>query len=207
MLGTRLREAREQRGIRLRTLAKKIDVSPSLVSQVELGLVTPSVGTLYAIVRELHLSMDALFADIGDDAHHALSRDASQGPIQRGDARATIYLASGVRWERLTAGPDPVLDFQFSSYDVGAESCPRDALMTHGGYEYGFVLSGRLELTIGRATYELGPGDSASFSSRTPHRLANIGDAPTETIWVVVGRDEDTRPASSPAFGAATRGR
>jgi transcriptional regulator with XRE-family HTH domain len=194
-LGARLREARGQRGVSLRSLAKRVGVSPSLVSQVERGTVTPSVGTLYAIVRELDLSMDDLFSeaqrrelDVGDAVGH--------GPVQPRDSRATIYLASGVRWERLTAERDPILDFQVSTYAVGAESCPRDALMTHGGREYGYVISGRLELTVGNETYELGPGDAASFSSTTPHRLANLGDEPTETLWVVVGRERDTRPAS-----------
>jgi transcriptional regulator with XRE-family HTH domain len=194
-LGPRLREAREQRGVGLRSLAKRVGVSASLVSQVERGTVTPSVGTLYAIVRELDVSMDALFSeaprhrlDLSDEVHH--------GPVQRRDSRATIYLASGVRWERLTAEPDPILDFQRNTYAVGAESCPRDALITHGGREYGYVVSGLLELTVGNETYALGAGDAASFSSRTPHRLANMGDEPTETLWAVVGREHDTRLTS-----------
>jgi len=50
-LGQRLRAVREERGMSLRALAKLIDVSPSFVSQVELGKASPSVGTLYALVN------------------------------------------------------------------------------------------------------------------------------------------------------------
>ena len=155
VLGQRLREAREQQRISLRALAKRIDVSASLVSQVERGNVTPSVGTLYAIVRELNLSMDELFAEVNRDES---SESSVPSPVQRADLRKTIYLASGVRWELLTATPDSDLDFLLTSYAPGAESCPADTLMSHEGREYGYVLTGHLSVTIGSDTYSVGPG-------------------------------------------------
>jgi transcriptional regulator with XRE-family HTH domain len=191
LLGQRLRTAREERGIGLRTLAKRLTVSASLISQVERGKVMPSVGTLYAIVRELDISMDDLFSHAS--SARRVPREEDPGPVQRRDGRDVIYLASGVRWERLTVDPDPDLDFQIVTYDVGAESCPADGLMTHEGKEYGFVLEGRLGVTVGHGHYELGPGDSVSFASTTPHRLANVGTEPMLGIWVVVGRERDSR--------------
>jgi transcriptional regulator with XRE-family HTH domain len=192
LLGRRLREAREEQGIGLRTLAKRLSVSASLISQVERGKVMPSVGTLYAIVRELDISMDDLFYD-GPAAKGRPQREEYSGPVQRSDVRDVIYLASGVRWERLSVEPDPDLDFQIVTYDVGAESCPSDALMTHEGKEFGYVLEGRLMMTIGDESYELVPGDSVSFTSTTPHRLANVGTEPMLAIWVVIGRERDSR--------------
>jgi transcriptional regulator with XRE-family HTH domain len=190
-LGQGLREAREAQGIGLRTLAKRVGVSPSLISQVERGKVMPSVGTLYAIVRELDLSMDDLFAGAQAIGRRAARDDG--GPILHGQTRDTIYLASGVRWERLTAEPEAEMDFQISTYAAGAESCPADALMTHEGKEHGYLISGRLGVTIGDQTYEMGPGDSVSFASTTPHRLFTIGDEAAEAIWLVVGREKDAR--------------
>src|SRR4029078_2359163 len=52
-LGTRLRVELERRGLSLRELARRLEVSPSLVSQIETGKTQPSVRTLYAIVTEL----------------------------------------------------------------------------------------------------------------------------------------------------------
>jgi mannose-6-phosphate isomerase-like protein (cupin superfamily) len=52
------------------------------------------------------------------------------------------------------------------------------------------VISGRLHITLGFCEHELGPGDSISFDSAQPHRLANAGDEPVRAIWVVVGRVE-----------------
>jgi transcriptional regulator with XRE-family HTH domain len=188
-LGRRLREAREARKIGLRALAKRVNVSASLISQVERGKVMPSVGTLYVIVRELDISMDDLFADGTDDAGDS----TGAGPAQRNDSRKTIYLASGVRWELLTRERDPELEFLLTSYDPGAQSCPADALVTHEGHEYGYVQEGRLMVTIGGETYDLKAGDSISFPSTEPHRLYNPTEQRTAAIWLVTGRREDSR--------------
>ena len=59
-LGTRLRVERERRGLSLRELARRLEVSPSLVSQIETGKTQPSVRTLYAIVSEL-IGLDRMF--------------------------------------------------------------------------------------------------------------------------------------------------
>jgi transcriptional regulator with XRE-family HTH domain len=190
-LGQGLREAREARGLGVRALAKLVNVSPSLISQVERGKVMPSVGTLYAIIRELDVSLDALFAR-DSDGDRQVRRDRDL-PVLHHDTRDTIYLASGVRWERLTIDPTPDLDFHIASYSVGAESCPADTLMTHEGTEHGFLVSGRLGVVLGERTHELGPGDSVSFASTTPHRLFAIGDSPAQAIWLVVGRGHDAR--------------
>jgi len=57
-------------------------------------------------------------------------------------------------------------------------------LIRHVGTEYGFMLSGTLEITLGFETYQLNAGDSIAFDSSRPHRLANVGDVPVEAIWV-----------------------
>jgi transcriptional regulator with XRE-family HTH domain len=59
-VGQRLRRARLAAGISVREMARRVDVSPSFVSQVELGRTKPSVGTLYAIATELGVPLDDL---------------------------------------------------------------------------------------------------------------------------------------------------
>ena len=61
-LGTRLRAERERRGLTLRELARRLEVSPSLFSQIETGKTQPSVRTLYAMVTELGVSLDKALA-------------------------------------------------------------------------------------------------------------------------------------------------
>jgi transcriptional regulator with XRE-family HTH domain len=193
-VGTRLRQERERRGISLRELARRVGVSPSLVSQIELDRVNPSVSTLYALVTELGLTMSDVFGDGPQAGPHVLHvpRDADD-VVARRDTRRKINLASGVRWERLTPHSDPDVEFLYVVYPIGAESCPEDALVTHGGREYGYVSSGTLGVRVGFDEYELGPGASIAFDSSSPHRLWAIGDEPVHAIWVVLGRVADPR--------------
>jgi transcriptional regulator with XRE-family HTH domain len=196
----------------LRALARDVGVSPSLISQIEHGKATPSVGTLYAIVSELGISFDELFFDEprgpAERAEASVERHAdsgnertasshwqapSEGPVLRSANRLTLTLATGVRWERLTASHDPGVEFLYCAYPVGGESCPTDKLMTHSGSEYGIVLEGRLGATVGNEEYELAPGDSIAFQSTTPHRIWTIGKQAAVAIWTVVGRDGDPR--------------
>jgi transcriptional regulator with XRE-family HTH domain len=195
-IGGRLREERERRGISLRELARRVGVSPSLVSQIELDRVNPSVSTLWAIVTELGMTMSDVFGE-GAPEPMQIVRVAgdADGIVARPDTRRVINLASGVRWERLTPHSDPDIEFLYVVYPVGAESSPEDALVTHGGREYGYVSSGTLGVRVGFEEYELGPGSSIVFDSSSPHRLWAIGDEPVHAIWVVIGRAGDPRTA------------
>jgi transcriptional regulator with XRE-family HTH domain len=194
-VGSRLRAERERLGISLRELARRVGVSPSLVSQIELDRVNPSVSTLYALVTELGLTMSDVFGDTAEQPVVRRPR-ADDGLAERPDTRRVINLASGVRWERLTPHSDRDVEFLYVVYPVGAESCPEDALMTHGGKEYGYVSSGTLGVRVGFEEYELGPGGSIAFDSSSPHRLWTVGGEPVHAIWVVIGRKADPRGES-----------
>lgn len=198
-VGGRLRAERERLGISLRELARRVGVSPSLVSQIELDRVNPSVSTLYALVTELGMTMSDVFGDSPSEERVIRRlRDDDDGLAERPETRRVINLASGVRWERLTPHSDREVEFLYVVYPVGAASCPEDALMTHGGKEYGYVSSGTLGVRVGFEEYELGPGGSIAFDSSSPHRLWAVGDEPVHAIWVVIGRKADPREAASP---------
>jgi transcriptional regulator with XRE-family HTH domain len=192
-VGGRLRAERERLGISLRELARRVGVSPSLVSQIELDRVNPSVSTLYALVSELGMTMSDVFGDSQRGERVVRQLRGGDGAAQRPETRRVINLASGVRWERLTAHSDSDVEFLYVVYPVGAASCPEDALMTHGGREYGYVTSGTLGVRVGFEEYELGAGGSISFDSSSPHRLWTIGDEPVHAVWVVIGRAADPR--------------
>jgi len=197
-----LRRVREDRGISVRELARRIGCSPSLISQIERGLSAPSVGMLYAIASELRASLDFLFgvAVPGDamlaTAHgdgHVRSGAGGNGTgpgghglVQRRSSRRTIDLASGVRWERLTPGADERVDFLEVIYEPSGHSTDMRRPLRHDGQEYGLVVSGRLQASVGFETFELAPGDSIAFDSSLPHQYWNTTDGDVHAIWVVV---------------------
>jgi transcriptional regulator with XRE-family HTH domain len=216
-VGERLRARRRERRLSLRDLAGRLGVSPSLISQIERGRAKPSVSTLYALVAELDVSLDELlFNDDWPTDHsgavvpdapesaEAPARPADEGPaapagyvrhepVQPAATRHRIRLASGVIWERLTTTSERGVEFLHVVYEVGGASSPADAFQRHAGHEWGYVISGTLEVVIGFERHILEAGDAVSLDSRIPHRLANIGDTPVHAIWFVMGRDADPR--------------
>jgi transcriptional regulator with XRE-family HTH domain len=196
-IGPKLRQAREHKNMSVRGLARYVGVSPSLVSQIERGRVMPSVGTLYSIANELGLVVDDLFTGAQPRSRKSDRADMAAAdvvnPVLKSGQRKIIKLADGVRWERLTPTPDKDVEFLVVVYDVGAESCPKDALIRHGGKEYAYVLSGRLGIKIGFEEFELGAGDSIAFDAQMPHRLWTVGKEPAEALWVVLNRHGDSR--------------
>ncbi len=197
-IGDRLREERTKVGISQRELARRLGLSASLISQLESGMSKPSVGTLYAIVTELGVSLDTVirgetFADEPGAVREGIHD--KQSPLVHPGDRRSLDLDSGVRWENLTAGTEDGVDFLHAIYEVDGASTPDETLMRHHGREYGYIVSGTLGLQIGFHEYELNPGDSIAFDSTEPHRLFNKGDVPVHAIWFVVGREADSRTA------------
>jgi transcriptional regulator with XRE-family HTH domain len=193
-IGDRIREERVKAGISQRELARRLGLSASMISQLESGQSKPSVGTLYSIVTELNLSLDRVIRGEDYPAGGAETRaEATVSPLVHPDDRQAIDLASGVRWEELTAESEEGVDFLHAIYEVGGASTPDESLMRHHGREYGYVMSGVLGIQIGFHEYELRPGDSIAFDSTRPHRLFNKGDEPVRAIWFVVGRGADDR--------------
>jgi transcriptional regulator with XRE-family HTH domain len=201
-LGPRLRQVREQRGLSARELARRIQCSPSLISQIERGLSAPSVGMLYALATELRTSLDFLFgaAPPGDGPPGGVTVTAhgdgrvradgwastGHGIVQRAGTRRTIDLASGVRWERLTPGADERVDFLEVIYEPSGHSTDARRPLRHDGREYGLIISGTLHASVGFDTFELGPGDSIAFDSALPHLYWNATAADVHAIWAVV---------------------
>jgi transcriptional regulator with XRE-family HTH domain len=177
-----------------RELARRVDCSPSLISQVERGRAVPSVSTLWALVTALRISMDRLFdpaqegpADSGDTATAAAERPAD-GPVLRRYARPRITLERGVMWERLTAAAEKDMEFLEVCYPVGQSVPEAEHAIQHTGQEYAVIIEGALSTQIGFEQYVLEEGDSLTFDSAIPHRFWNAGTVPARAIWVILNR-------------------
>lgn len=194
LLGERLRAARNAKGVSLRSVAAAIGVSPSLLSQIENGKTNPSVDTLYALVQQLGLSVDAMLgitaadAPDGGIAGRADAEPNSDTVVQTAADTPVIEMEHGVRWERLAVLPGQDAEALRVTYQPGASSSVEGRLMEHPGYEHLVLVSGELRVRLEDDEIVLHEGDSMAFDSRRPHLFVNTADRPALGIWYVLGR-------------------
>ena len=182
----------------MRELSRQTNCSASLISQIELGKIAPSVSTLYALTSLLGVSMDSLFvtedrARRGTGRHgpsrapadlDCLRRRARRGAsCSAAPAGPTSPLSMASDGSGLTRLPSPGAEFLEILYDVGGGTVSGDKAIRHNGREYGLVLEGVLSVQIGFETYILEAGDSVAFDSTVPHRFWNGGDVPVRAVW------------------------
>jgi quercetin dioxygenase-like cupin family protein len=172
-----------------------------MLSQIENGRAQPSVATLYTLVSALSISLDELLTGNGARS------ERPQTPVVAPADRAILVMDTGVTWERLTAGPDPMVDALLVTYPPGSSSSPGGGLMRHTGHEYGFLLSGRLTLRLGFETFALEVGCAISFDSATPHAYVNEGSEAARGIWHVVRHNPTALQVPSQSPLAAPRRR
>ncbi|RXZ70139.1 helix-turn-helix domain-containing protein [Agromyces albus] len=187
-LGGRLRALRTARGISARTLAKSLGISASAVSQIERGVMQPSVSRLIAITDALGVPLADVFDDAGDsDERHAASGDEHAGyTLVRAHQATPVALESGVTFRRLSPRSTSELDLFESVYPPGSTATGDNALFRHEGYEIGSVVSGELTIEFDDETVVLAPGDSISYPCSKPHRIRNSSSRPAVATWLIV---------------------
>jgi transcriptional regulator with XRE-family HTH domain/quercetin dioxygenase-like cupin family protein len=207
-LGERLKGHRVRAGLSLRELARQAGVSPSFVSQIENGKSQPSVATLYSFSQLLGVSIDELFnhKETQLPALHNHVPAASNGRLDPIKAwgpseysnrvsvvhpshRPHLIMDEGVTWERLAATPERAVNFMKITYPPGAHSTVDGRLVTHEGYEYGFVLAGEVEVTVGDEVFTVRAGESLGFDCSIPHVMRNLSNEVFEGIWFVHGHE------------------
>jgi transcriptional regulator with XRE-family HTH domain len=171
-LGSSIRSTRILKGLKLREVAERAACSESLLSKIENGHATPSLAVLQRIADSLQVSVATLLSPVD---HTRIVARAGERAVVRIDGR-------GSRAERLIpSGQGHLLEGHLHVLAPGAGS---EGTLAHEGEEVGYVISGRLRLTLGNESYELGPGDSFAFRSEIQHRYVNPGSTQTRIIWV-----------------------
>lgn len=172
-LGLQIRRKREQMGKTLAQAAKDIRISSSLLSQVERGVVNPSISTLRAIADYLQTPIGVLL-DERITQENALM-------VRKNERNYSIVRGKGVRFHILSPG-NCNLEFMFDEFEPRSSTGVKP--YRHEGEECVFVLKGELEITLGDKKFILGEGDFLWFHSTIPHRIRNLADEKTTAIWV-----------------------
>ncbi len=177
IIGTRMRELRKARGLTLKQLAERTELSVGYLSQLERQDADPSVRALSVIGTALGVGINWFFPDPPDQ------QDTDADIVVRGTRRRALRFDSGVKDELLCPDLSGDLEMILTTFAPGAGS--GDSLYAHKGEEGGYVVAGILEITVEDRVMTLHPGDSFRFSSLRPHRYHNPGPDETRLVWAV----------------------
>lgn len=174
-LGTKIRKLRNSRRLTLTNLAEKVGCSIGYLSQIEKDTVNPSIAVLKKIAVALDVRLVDFFLE-PDNQEEIVTRSGKGFEIKYPQGNASIYLLirdlDGKYMEPLIARFDP------GSGSSGQYS-------HKGGQEFGYVVSGELDLMLEDKTYNLKKGDSFYFDSRRLHGYINNGQEISEVVWVI----------------------
>ncbi|MFD8751661.1 helix-turn-helix domain-containing protein [Kitasatospora sp. NPDC059577] len=165
-VGLRLRALRRERGTTLAKLAAATGISLSTLSRLESGQRKPTLELLLPLAREYRVPLDELVGApaTGDPRIHPR-------PVTR-NGQTIIPLTrhlGGMHAFKHIVPP-------------GQNTEPEPELKVHEGYEWLYVLSGRLRLVLGSRDLVLTAGEAAEFDTRTPHAFGNAGSQPVEFL-------------------------
>lgn len=178
--GRRIRALRLARGMSLKEVAERANLSIGYISQCERGLSSISLRVLGVLSEVFSVSIANFFPE------GSIDPPPEQSPILRKAQRpALMFWGTGISKEILTP-PRPCQDAELVTYMMCLEPKGHsgDETFTHDGMEAGFILEGSLQIQIGEETFMLEEGDGFRFPSSVPHRFANISNKLTRVMWV-----------------------
>jgi transcriptional regulator with XRE-family HTH domain len=176
IIGEHIRRLRLRRHVSVRAFAAQTGFSPSFISQLENGQVSPSLGSLQKIAEALGVTLGEFFAATASGAEEDLIVRPSKR--RRLDSTWTDVhleaLGSMTRSRRL----EPVL----AVFGSGGKSGKH--VHSHSHEEFAFVVRGRVMLVLGDEENELRPGDAVTLPAHSPHRWENRGRETVEVLMV-----------------------
>ncbi len=164
LVGPRLRKVREQRGVTLTDVADRTGMSKSTLSRLENGQRKPSLELLLPLAQLYRVPLDDLVGapEVGDPRIRLKPR--------RVNGRTVLPLThpGGIQAWKIVIPK--------------SQSEPR--LRTHDGYEWLYVLSGRMRLIQGERDIVLEAGEAAEFDTQLPHWFGSTGEGPAEVLSI-----------------------
>lgn len=172
MIGRRIRDMRKSRGMTLSQLAETSGLSSSMLSLVERGLASPSIGSLIVVADALGKTMSELIS-ADDHADELIVRGADVHPVE-----TQPDVIRRVMKEDRSNGVSIAIN------EYAPRTASNESPLSHEGFEYGLVLEGTLTVEIEGEQHIVRAGDLISYASRRPHRIFNHGDRVARSVWV-----------------------
>ncbi|MBQ0972614.1 cupin domain-containing protein [Streptomyces sp. RK31] len=162
-VGPRLRRIRKDREVTLVALAEATGISVSTLSRLESGQRKPGLDLLLPIAQAHQVSLDEL---------------VGAPPVGDPRVRSRPIVHGGRTHWPLTRQPGGLQAYKVLEPQRRLEPEPR----THEGYEWLYILSGKLRLVLGGHDVVLTAGEAAEFDTRVPHWFGSTGEGPVEFL-------------------------
>lgn len=179
-VGPRLRRIRKERGATLAGLAAATGISVSTLSRLESGHRKPSLELLLPIARAHQVPLDEL---------------VGAPPVGDPRVRAKPIVRNGRTMVPLTRQPGGLQAYKVLEPARSVQPDPQ----THEGYEWLYVLSGRLRLVLADHDVILTAGEAAEFDTRLPHWFGSTGEGPAEFLSLFGPQGERMHVRARPA--------
>lgn len=173
-LGKKIATARINKNLSLRQLAKMINVTPSLLSQIERGVANPSLNTLRMIAIALDVSLFSLFIEQAN----------ADNLITRADNRKRIIFPHNTG-EYVLLSPNLNGAIEMIMMNIPPQSQSAPVPLPHQGEEVAYVMSGTVTLFLGDIIETLYQGDSVKIPPGLPHKWENRSDSAVTLIFAV----------------------
>ncbi|MEL6278437.1 MAG: XRE family transcriptional regulator [Pseudomonadota bacterium] len=183
-VGAQLKATRQGMGVTLTDLARTASVSVGMLSKIENGQTSPSLGTLQSLATALNVPIATFFAKF-DEKREATFVKAGNGLAieRRGSSKGHLYQLLGHSLRSATQ-VEPYL----ITLDETSDAYP---IFQHPGVEFIYLLEGEVSYRHGEETYELQPGDSLFFDAEALHGPMELRKLPAVYLSIIVKpRDE-----------------
>jgi len=183
-IGERIRTFREDKGLELDEISSQINMSPTILSQIENQVESPSLGTLIKISKALEVNLSELLGEEQSQAFTIVRKNEAD-KVSRHSTGDGIN--PGYSYDSLGTG---LADRKMEPFIASIEpSSTKESPSVHSGEEFIYVMEGEMEITLGELRDILTVGDSIYYKASIPHLVKAKGDKVLKILAVLYGND------------------
>ena len=176
-----IRNIRKADGLSLKELGSKVNLTATYLSKLERGMANPSINTLQKIAKALNTDV-RLFLEANDEDKSTSAHSETAKVVRKNMRKTLVYPGDKRKAQLLTPNLRGKLEVLISMEEPTDE---KGEIFSHEGEEFGLILEGSYEVTVGGNIYRLEEGDSISYAAEIPHSMRNSGKKDSKTMWVI----------------------
>ena len=169
-LGGKIRDLRQQYNLTQEELADRCELTKGYISQLENDLTSPSIATLVDILNALGTTLAEFFRE---DAEEKIVFTQDEYIEKRSDGMVWNWVIPNAQKNMM----EPII-LELLPGASSAEDFP------HDGEEFGFVLEGKVRITLGKKVYVCKRGETFYYKANTTHCLSNAGKTSAKVLWI-----------------------